>query len=215
MRVSGAATGAAMGIAILVAGYVRRPESAIGYVSTALAALVSGWGLIVMMGYHWWRFRDPLLYVHAHGQTYGHSGSVMNLFDPKPEWFLRSIDHPLHEGVVLAFAIVWFFLGHKRAMSGFTLPEKAFWYALTLLGTGISVLGSIELGFSGMNRYLLLIFPLFFAMGSFLKRRPWLFAFWLVISFWHYRQVDLCDYIGGLGEQRFAKCYVPQWVGHW
>ena len=168
-----------------------------------------------MMGYHWWRFRDPLLYVHSHGQAYGHSGSVMNLFDPKPEWFLRSIDHPLHEGVVLAFAIVWFFLGQKRAMSGFTLPEKAFWYALTLLGTGISVLGSIELGFSGMNRYLLLIFPLFFAMGSFLKRRPWLFAFWLVISFWHYRQVDLCDYIGGLGEQRFAKCYVPQWVGHW
>jgi hypothetical protein len=74
---------------------------------------------------------------------------------------------------------------------------------------------TIDLGFSGLNRYLLLIFPLFFAIGAILKSRPVLFAFWLVISFWHYRQVDLCDYIGGLGEQRFGKCYVPQWVGHW
>jgi hypothetical protein len=170
---------------------------------------------MVMMGYHYWRFRDPLLYVHSHAQTYGHTGSFAALLDPKTEWLLRSMDHPLHEGVVFAFSIVWFLLGHRRAMAGFSVTERVFWYALTVLGVGISVMGTIELGLPGLNRYLLLIFPLFFAMGTFMKSRPLLFAFWIFVSFWHYRQVDLCDYIGGLGEQRFVKCHVPQWVGHW
>jgi hypothetical protein len=155
------------------------------------------------------------MYVHAHGQTYGHSGSLASLLDPKTEWLLRSMDHPLHEGVVLAFSVVWFLLGRYRAMAGFALAERVFWYALTLLATGISVLGSIELGLSGMNRYLLIILPLFFAMGAFMKSRPLLLALWVVVSFWHYRQVDLCDYVGGVGDRRLPKCYVPQWLAHW
>jgi hypothetical protein len=215
MRISGAATGAALGVAILYQLLRDRPKSIAAWVNPLAASLFSGWGLIAIMSYHWWRFRDPLLYIHAHAQTYGHTGSLSALADLKTEWLLRSMDHPLHEGVVVAFAVVWFLLGHKLAMSGFSAQEKVFWYALTILGTGISVVGSIELALAGMNRYLLLIFPLFFAIGSFGIRRPPLFIFWLVLSFWHSRQVDLCDYIGGLGEQRFAKCYVPQWVGHW
>jgi hypothetical protein len=215
MRISGAATGIALGLAILCQLFLERPQRKRDWVVPALSAVLSVWGVVAIMGYHWYRFRDPLLYVHAHAQTYAHSGSFASLIDPQTEWLLRSVDHPLHEGVVLAFATVWFLLGRKQAMSGFSVPERVFWYTLTVVGVLISVLGTIELGLSGMNRYLLLILPLFFAMGSFLKSRPGLFAVWIVISFWHYRQADLCDYLGGVGEGRFSRCHVPQWVGHW
>jgi hypothetical protein len=155
------------------------------------------------------------MYVHAHARTYGHSGSFMSLIDPKTEWLLRSVDHPLHEGVILAFSLVWFLLGRRQAMLGFAFTERVFWYALSALATAVSLLGSIELGLSGMNRYLLLVLPLFFAMGAFMKSRPLLLVLWIVVSFWEYRQADLCDYIGGVGEHRLGQCYVPQWVGHW
>src|SRR5262249_53870342 len=79
MRVSGAGVGVALGLAILVHAYYERPQRARDWAVVLISALLSGWGLMVMMGYHWWRFGDPLLYVHAHAQTYGHSGSVMNL----------------------------------------------------------------------------------------------------------------------------------------
>ncbi|HKQ72073.1 MAG TPA: hypothetical protein VJT73_22165 [Polyangiaceae bacterium] len=215
MRVSGAATSVALGLAILWQLYIDSPKSWSRWISPLLASVASAWGLIFIMGYHYWRYRDPLLYVHAHAQTYAHSASLSALFNPDTRWLLRSVDHPLHEGVVLTFSLMWFLLGRKQAMAGFTAPERVFWYALSAIGVFISVLGTIDLGLTGMNRYLLLIFPVFFAIGGFLRRRPLVFAIWLVVSFWHYRNVDLCDYLGGVGDGRFPRCYVNQWVGHW
>jgi hypothetical protein len=41
------------------------------------------------------------------------------------------------------------------------LGPKAFWIALTAATPGISMLGSVELAFAGMIRYLLLALPSF------------------------------------------------------
>jgi hypothetical protein len=215
MRLNAAAVSVAMALAIAVALWKSPPKRWTGFIVPAISMVVSGWGVLAITGYHWLRYKDPLLYVHAHAETYGHTTSLLAVFDPKPEWLLRSIDHPLHEGVVCLLALVFFLLGRREAMGGFTLVERVFWYTLSLLCVGVTVVGSISLGLSGMNRYLLLVFPVFFAIGVVIKKRPALFVVWVLVSFWQYRQGDLCDYIGGVGDARFPKCNVGQWMGHW
>jgi len=215
MRLNAAATSVAMALAIGVELWQRPPKRWPGFVVPAISMVVSGWGALAIMGYHWLRYHDPLLYVHAHAETYGHTVSLLAVFDPKPEWLLRSIDHPLHEGVICLLAIIWFLLGRKAAMSGFTTSERVFWYTLAAVSVGVTVTGSISIALAGMNRYLLLVLPLFFAMGAVLKRRRLLFAVWLLASFWLYRQADLCDYIGGVGDGRLSICHVGHWAGRW
>jgi hypothetical protein len=206
MRVTGIAVGAAMALAIVVQAFVDRPERVVDWLRPFLAALVANWGILAMTGYHWWWFGDPLLYPHAHERGLAHSASLMNLLHPRTEWLLRSIDQPLHEGVVLAFAVVWFVLGHRQALGRFSASEQVFWYGLTALGTGVALVGSLDLALAGFNRYLLLLFPVFYSMGCVMKSRPLLLAFWLAVSFWHCKQADLCGYLGGL-EMGFSRCY--------
>ncbi|HMJ15659.1 MAG TPA: hypothetical protein VK524_29785, partial [Polyangiaceae bacterium] len=216
MRVTGAAAGAAFALAVLVLSYRERPRGAWQITSRLLALPLAVWGLLAMMGYHYVRFGDPLLYVHSHSEAYGHGPSILSLLFPKPEWLLRSIDHPLHEGVILLLVSLWFILGHRRALSGFAFHEQVFWYTLTASGMGVALLGSVELAFAGMNRYALLAFPIFFSIAAVLRTKPLALAVWLLASSWHYWQVDMCDFVGNVGDHRLPYCNVPQWqTRHW
>jgi len=148
MRLNAAAVSVAMAAAIATELWMSPPKRWTDWATGLVSMVVSGWGVLAITGYHWLRYHDPLLYVHAHAETYGHTTSLMSVFDPKPEWLLRSIDHPLHEGVVCLLALIWFLLGRKAAMGGFTTPERVFWYTLSLLCVGVTVVGSISLGLS-------------------------------------------------------------------
>src|SRR5262249_27349782 len=152
------------------------------------------------MGYHWYRFGDPLTYVHAHGASFKHEVSFWNLLSPRPEWIIHAIEQPLHEGVWLVLGVLWFALGHRKALGRFPPPERAFWYTLFIGIVGIAAFGQVAIFFQGMNRYLLLALPLFFSMAAVLRRRPVALAFWLIVSVWHYWQVDICTYTGGMGD---------------
>jgi hypothetical protein len=140
---------------------------------------------------------------------------VLSLLFPKPEWILRSIDHPLHEGVILLFVTLTFILGHRRALSGFPPHEQVFWYALTASGMGVALLGSVELAFAGLNRYTLLAFPVFFSIAAVFRTKKLALAVWLMASSWHYWHVDMCDFAGNVGDHRLPYCHVPQWQRRW
>jgi hypothetical protein len=214
MRISGLATGVALALAVLVTLVTERPRRPLEWASRMAALGLSCWGVLSIMGYHYYRYRDPLLYLRAHSETFAHTGSLTALSSPHLTWWLlRSIDHPLHEGVALAFCVVWFLLGRRAALGAFRLPERVFWYGLAAGCFAISFFGSLELNLAWMSRYLLLVIPLFFAMATVMSRRPLLLGLWLWVSFWHYREVDLCDHLGGNREQRFTNCQVPQWSG--
>jgi hypothetical protein len=215
MRITGAAAGAAYAMALLVATCQQRPRALTDWLGRVIALPLSIWGLLAMMGYDFVRFGDPLLYVHSHSQAYGHGPSMLSLLLPKPEWLLRSIDHPLHEGVILLGVTLCFLLGHRRALAGFPIVEQVFWYSLTGLGMGVALLGSVELSFAGMNRYELLAFPIFFSVAAVLKGKPLALSLWLLASAWHYWQVDLCDFVGNVGSQRLQQCHVTQWQTRW
>ena len=113
MRLNAAAVSVAMAAAIATELWMSPPKRWTDWATGLVSMVVSGWGVLAITGYHWLRYHDPLLYVHAHAETYGHTTSLMSVFDPKPEWLLRSIDHPLHEGVVCLLALIWFLLGSK------------------------------------------------------------------------------------------------------
>jgi hypothetical protein len=221
MRVTGAATGIAMGLALLVDFWEQeraRPAGVPAGVALRLrqagVLLACGWGLLGLMGFFAWRFGDPLAYVHAHNAAFHHDAASGSLLWPDPEWLTASIEHPLHEGVWLAAALIWFLLGRKQAMAPFPRRERVFWYGLFGTTLAIPVLSLISLSFVGMNRYLLLALPLFFAMASAMRRNAVLIALWIGLSAFHYWNVDLCTYTGGPGQRTLEICHTKHWVGH-
>jgi hypothetical protein len=175
--------------------------------------MLSGWGLAVMMAYHARRFGDPLIYLHAHSQAFGHSPSLGALLAPSVETILRSLDHPEHEGMWVAGALLWLALGLRPAMCGFSWQARAFWLALTGATLGISMLGSVQLAFAGMIRYLLLALPLFFSIAKVGQRFRAAYVLWLLLSGWHYLHVNLCSYVGNPGEEALRKCSNAHWSG--
>lgn len=215
LRINAAGTGLAFALCVLVSLFVMRPKGVWGWLSRILAMPLAGWGVSAMLGYHWWRFGDPLLYSHAHSQAYAHAPDPLALLWPKLEWVLRAIDHPLHEAVVVLLVTIGFLLGHRKAMRGVFVPEQVFFYGQAGLSMFISLLGSAGIAFAGMNRYTLLALLVFFAIAAALQRRPVLLAVWLLVSVFHYWQVDLCDFVGGVGPTRMTRCHVQQWLKAW
>src|SRR5262249_14012925 len=59
MRISGAATGVALALALVTRLVTERPHRTRAWVSGLAAGAASSWGLLGIMGYHFWRFKDP------------------------------------------------------------------------------------------------------------------------------------------------------------
>jgi hypothetical protein len=213
MRITGVATGAAAAAALIVETWSDRPARWPGWTRRAVALALCGAGAVAIMWVHHDRFGDALAYIHAHGKDFKHKTELSTLLDAKPEWLIRSMEQPLHEGVWLVLAVLWFLLGHRTALRRFRPSEQAFWYVLFVGVVGIAAVGQVAISFAGMNRYLLLALPLFFAMASVLRPRPIALCFWLLLSVWHYWQVDICTYTGGQGSHTLQVCHTPHWVG--
>ena len=213
MRITALATGLAYAAALIALTIWERPQAVAARVRRGVELLLSGWGVLTLLVYYWIRFGDPLIYLHAHSQAFKHEASLAALLPPAADKVALSLAHPLHEGVWLAAALLWFGLGHKPALTRFAPAERVFLYALFAACVGIAAYGSIGLGFAGMNRYLLLCLPLFFAIAALTARQPVVLALWLALSGWHYWNADLCEYSGGPGERTLRKCHQSHWVG--
>jgi hypothetical protein len=213
IRITAVATGLAYAIALLALTFWERPQARRAWLRRGLEIAVSGWGVLTLMGYYALRFGDPLLYLHAHAQSFHHQVSLLNLLAPDPQKIILSLEHPLHEGVWLAGALLWFALGHRQTLDRFPRVERVFLYALFILSIGVAAYGSVGLAFAGMNRYLLLGLPLFFVIAVLSARRPLLLALWLTFSVWHYWNSDLCEYSGGPGDRTLRQCGQAHWIG--
>ncbi|HEY6475092.1 MAG TPA: hypothetical protein VI456_00835 [Polyangia bacterium] len=215
VRITGVAVGMAFAIGMLFELLKDRPRQVWPWIRAALLAALCVWGQVALMAYHAHRFGDPLTYIHAHGQLFHHEHPGLGaLFPPDPEKINASIEWPLHEGLWLAAALLWFALGHREALRRFPIPEQAFWYASYFATVGIATVGMMPLGLAGMSRYLLLALPMFFAMAASMRRRPLLALLWIAISAWHYWNIDICTYTGGMGDHTLIVCHEPWWTHH-
>lgn len=206
IRISGLATGAAVGLTILSSLWLDRPRTQRGWVSRLAALPLAAWGIFTIVGYFTYKYSDPLLYVHAHDEAYKWLSvpSISERFLPR--FVFSTVSHgPMnhYEGVLIAACLVWLALGLRRAVSQFSPVMRVGLYALTFFASAISLFGSWGLSFAGMNRYWLLVIPLFFAMAQVLRRAPVALVLWTVLSSWAYWNIDLCDYVG---EGRTHKC---------
>lgn len=85
---------------------------------------------------------------------------------------------------------------------------------MTYLATvGIATVGMMPMALAGMSRYLLLALPMFFAMAAVMRPRPLLALIWLAMSAWHFWNIDICTYTGGMGDHVLMVCH-PHWVRH-
>lgn len=213
IRITGVATGAACGLALLVETWQHRPATRAAWARRAVTILLCAWGALALMGYHYYRFGDALAYIHSHGQAFKHEPSLSALLHIKTEKLIFSMENPLHEGVWLVGALLWFLLGHREALRRFPLTEQAFWYTSFYGTVGIAAIGMAPIAFTGMTRYLLLALPVFFAMAVLMRPRPAVLVLWLLISSWHYWHVDACYYSGGPGSRPIQLCGAPHWLG--
>jgi hypothetical protein len=204
MRISGAAVGAGFGLALVATLVTDRPRSPGAWAMRASAAIASVWGLALMMGWYWHQYQDPLLYVHSHASAYKHMSSA-DMFPTGHDFWLRALDNPRLEVVWIAACFLALALGCRRALAGFDGPQKTYLYGLAVLGTGISLAGSWNLGFLGMNRYWLLVLPVFFSLAVILRRHKLALALWIGVCAWFYWNVEACDYVAQYDAARICK----------
>jgi hypothetical protein len=172
-----------------------------------VAALIplSAWGVLLMMGYQWWRFDDPFIYKHAHAQAFGHDPKLWHLFWPEPAWINKSMAGGVHDVAIAAIMALWFALGHREGLSGFSRRGQVFWYVQFLVAFCLPLYGSAELGYTGVTRYMLMLFGAFFSIAALVRNKPLALGVWCVISGWHYWHSDLCFFeqhsqIGGMDQ---------------
>jgi hypothetical protein len=215
IRITGIAIGFAFAAGLLVELLRERPRSVWPWLRAALLALVGVSGQLALMAYHAHRFGDPLTYIHAHGLLFHHEHVGLGaLFPPDPDRVEQSIDYPLHEGLWLAAALLWFVQGHREALRRFPAEEQAFWYVTYIATVGIATVGMMPMALAGMSRYLLLALPMFFAMAAVMRPRPLLALLWLAMTAWHFWNIDICTYTGGMGDHVLMVCHTPHWVRH-
>ena len=199
MRVSGGAIGLAYAVMLLV--HYARAKGSLGgrFARLFVGGLFAGWGQLTLFAFFYAKYKDPLLYVHAHQQAYAHGVSLLDAVWPdrgRMIWAMGIGRDRLHEGVFLLMGLVWLGLGFREAMKRFALTDRVYWFFVLALTLGISVVGSAGLAYAGMNRYWFVIVPLFFSMAVVLKRKPVALAAWMAFTTWHYWNVDLCGYMG-------------------
>jgi hypothetical protein len=215
LRITGIAVGFAFAAGLLVELLRERPRTIWPWLRAALLAVIGVWGQLALMAYFAHRFGDPLTYIHAHGKLFGHEHLGLGvLFPPDPDKIVQSMDFPLHEGLWLAAALLWFAHGHREALRRFPAEEQAFWYIIYFATVGIVTVGMLPISLAGMSRYLLLALPMFFAMGAAMRPRPLLALVWLAMTAWHSWNVDLCTYTGGMGDHVMAVCHTGHWIRH-
>jgi hypothetical protein len=45
-----------------------------------------------------------------------------------------------------------------------------------------------------------------------MRPRPAVLAIWLAMSVWHYWNIDLCTYTGGMGSHVLKVCHAGHWL---
>jgi hypothetical protein len=207
VRPTAVASSAAYGLALIATCVSDRASRRIWVYRLSLGA-VAGWGIVTLLAYNQWRFGDALVYAHARFRYYQYSPSITSLLMPKFSWLSQSLWAAPNEGIWLAAALLWFALGRKEAFRGFSLSGKVYWYATFVLIVGIAAAGQVEIGFSGMSRYVFLAIPMFFCTAAVLKRKPVALAMWVVFTLVHYWSVNACYYIGRGEPDFWGKCHI-------
>jgi hypothetical protein len=211
IRITGPSIGAGYGIALLAHAILNREDRPlVRWGRLFAAAPLCVWGQLTIFAFFGWKYKDPLLYVHGHSQAYSHHVNVLEAIFPSPDMAMRSLTMGLHEGLFVFLGLFWLALGMRRGLAPFPTVERVYWYATSFFVLGIGLVGSAGLAYGGMNRYFLLVLPLFFGMATVLRRRPLALFVWAAFSFWHYWNVDLCVFLAQRDTPHYCNMsYIP------
>jgi hypothetical protein len=192
MRITGLAAPVAYSCALLAWAWDQEDLTWKQWVTITPAVPLSAWGVLAMMGFEWWEYKDPFVYMHAHQATFFHAPKLANMVWPDAAWVVKSMSSGVHEVAFAAIMMLWFVLGHREGLRGFSRVAQVYWYVEFIFVLGVSLYGSADIAYAGMTRYLLLGFGAFFAMAGVLRNKPLALLAWCVISGWHYWNSDLC-----------------------
>jgi hypothetical protein len=140
----------------------------LGYASAAGAAAVSG--LMGFMLHCWFKFHDPLVFVHARAAWKGEGG----LPPGHAAWQQLTAGIDVH--YLPSYSDAWFFpvFAGIAIVLWKRLPLELNLYTASAFVALLATRVFQEQGFISMNRYLLLLFPCMIGMALIAARRAWL-----------------------------------------
>jgi hypothetical protein len=182
--------GVAYGAALLASFWFDRPRGGRALAARLAGLPLAGWGGASLAGYYLWTYNDPLLYFHS-----GYASRwVPRGYDGTLAYEVYSSMKPPYAGPVLLVVLVVAAIGARETLRRFAPVERVF-LAIAAAFLVLVPLATRAGDYMGMQRYLLSVFPLFFAVASALFRHPGALALWLGASAAHYWHVELCIYL--------------------
>jgi hypothetical protein len=145
-----------------------------------LAPVLAGLGLVAYMAFLWYRFRDPLAFVHVQSAPGWEQppGAATWL---KLDLLERVRQQPTEFGTLVRLANGAAALGALAlAVSTWRRWSKAYAVYIAIV-VGIPAISSKD--FMGLGRYVIAAFPLFVTLAYWLQARPRLRAAWVAASF--------------------------------
>ena len=205
VRPTGIAVSMALSVGIAIATIRERPRLRTWLVR-ALAVALSAWGLCTLLAVWHFRMGDAFIYSHARTRYYNYTPNPFGIFWVNHRIIAQSIWSGINDGVWLAAGLLWFAIGHRKAMSRFEPNERSFWYGLYLFSIGIAAVSSVAISFGGCSRYVLMAVPTFFAMAAAMEANWTLIVLWGAISFANYWSVNACFYEGRGQPNYLERC---------
>ena len=144
-----------------------------------LALALTGLGLVAYMAFLWYRFGDPLAFIHVQ--------SAAGWMQPPgaATWLKLDLLHRVHRDPT-EFG-TWIRLANAAAALGalaVAIPTWRRWskaYAMYIaIVVGVPALSTKD--FMGLGRYVIAAFPLFITLAAWLQERPRLRAAWVAVS---------------------------------
>jgi hypothetical protein len=209
LRTAAVAYSAAFGLAACYAAFVRYRAKDKKWWKPLLGIPLCGWSMAVQMLVLKILVGDALAYVRAR-TAFGDNHDYFRLFSP--EFLLKAVTEMHMDGLVLIACIAIISLTVREVVKRLGPAESIFMITASVFGIILGAAGLIARGDGsevagtwGLNRYMLMCPLTFVCAGVMLRKFPWTYVLWLLLSLEIYWHVELCSFVTQ-GDPALCPC---------
>jgi len=199
----GTGIGIAYGAALLFSLLTDAPKTRLDLARRVLALLTCCWGGALLTSFYWWKYSDPLLYMHSAWALRWVPGNS----DGTTAYSIFMSFRVPYAGFMIMMIALLCSLSARSVLKEFRSPERVY----MILYTGFLMTSLVSRGgdWLGIPRYIFSIFPLFLVMARTFRGRTAALAIWTVLCLLHYWHVELCWF---LGHQQTGQCLWSKYI---
>lgn len=201
LRATAPAFAIGFGCAAAFGAWRLRAEGAPRWWRPLLAIPLAGWGLAATALALHLAVGDATAFLRAR-QAFGDGFDLSRLYDPG--FYLRGFTAQHHDGVMLVGVLAIVALTGRELLRRLRREEAIYLAIASAVVFVLATAGHVQ-QYWGTNRYLLLCPIAFLGLGLLARRRPIVYALWLVLCAAMYWHVELCSYVAQ-GDPAICPC---------